>query len=617
MLTAQSSSYAAIYSTQPNVRTVVDYIARIAVARTLGLYKRQHDGEKEEDALHPAAVTLNRPNDWQGGKELLDGFFRDILIYDNAYFWDMGVNDGYTRFLVRIPPHAVQVSSDNWLRPHRYRVWFSDGTWMDLSPDEVIHHRGYSAMSNKIGTPALETLRQQLVEESARQAHAIEFVRGGMVKGGIIERPIEAPEWSDGARERFERDWAGRLRGVTAGKSPVLEEGMHFVDAGVSPREAEAARAREFALSTAARLYGLHPGLFGVAGMTVDLESARDAADEDVVVPLLLRVAETLTVQLVGHRYGDPAHFFAFGPRAETSIDKLGKAAKDLTTTVMAPDEFRKDYLNKPPLPGGMGQKPILNPGAALGGAPPRATDGGRGRPPKGEPDFDRGPEGKAQRLARLNRAESRRKGAVTEHAAVFARHFQRQRAHVAEGGTNLSSKRWNDELARDMLKAARVTVESEGSLQAERLMGTFDMGLVKHYLEVGAKAAAEGINIETAARVSAAHQRTGKASTAATVAALTVMDDMINARPEDLGQGRATQLLAFATLEAGRQNTSPDETRYKVWIGSGKPNSRHTGVSGEHVPLFESFSNGMQYPGDHSAGAAQTAKCQCLLDIH
>lgn len=623
------------------MRTVVDYIVRIAVARTLGLYERQGT-ETLEDRAHSASRTIRKPNDWQGEKEILESYLKDFLVYDAAYLWDMGASDGASRFLVRVPPHAVEVATDNWLKPKRYRVRFANGTWVDLEADEMIPFRGYSATGNRIGTAPMETLRQQLVEEAARQAQAIEFIRGGMVKGGIVERPIDAPEWSDAARTRFERDWASRVRGMNAGKSPVLEEGMKFVDAGVSPREAEAARSREFSLASVARMYGLHPGLFGVEGVSVDLEAARDAADEDVVVPLLLRAAEALTIGLVHRVYDDgETHYFAFGPRLETSLDRLGKAAKDLTTTVLSPDEFRGDYMNKPPLADGMGEKPILNPGTVLGGAPATPVTTDRGRPEKSLDQeiaeirsmAERPPgktvesEGKAQLLARRRRMEQRRDKASAEHADILRRHFRRQRKYVQEGGRDLASTRWNDELANDLLKAAKKLVSTEGPMQAERMAGAFDMARVENYLQAGAAALASAINVQTVKSITAAEDRweepdLGKADARKLRKitnpdiALDELDGMVAERADDLGAGRASQLVSFAALEAARQLSTRDDPRSKTWIGSGKADSRHAGVSGETVPVFSSFSNGLQYPGDPDGDLSETAKCECLLDV-
>lgn len=53
-----------------------------------------------------------------------------------------------------------------------------------------------------------------------------------------------------------------------------------------------------------------------------------------------------------------------------------------------------------------------------------------------------------------------------------------------------------------------------------------------------------------------------------------------------------------------------------KTWIVNSS-RSRHPELNGEEVPLFEAFSNGMQYPGDPAGGTDQTAGCTCTLHLN
>lgn len=53
----------------------------------------------------------------------------------------------------------------------------------------------------------------------------------------------------------------------------------------------------------------------------------------------------------------------------------------------------------------------------------------------------------------------------------------------------------------------------------------------------------------------------------------------------------------------------------HKVWqVNSAKPRPGHARMSGERTPLGETFSNGMQYPGDPAGGADENAGCTCSL---
>lgn len=55
-----------------------------------------------------------------------------------------------------------------------------------------------------------------------------------------------------------------------------------------------------------------------------------------------------------------------------------------------------------------------------------------------------------------------------------------------------------------------------------------------------------------------------------------------------------------------------------KVWVWSpgikGGVRERHLSIDGEKVPINQSFSNGLLYPGDPNGGADENVNCQCFI---
>lgn len=548
-----SSSYAHIYATQEQVRIVVDAIARNAQKRSMKCYDRLVDGGKEEDPTFVAAETMRTPNDFQSQRDVLDALVRDKLVYDDAYLWDFGVVEDQKRFLMRIPPHAVGVKSDNKMHPSGYRVTFIDGSWIDLRPGEIIHWKGYSADSNRIGVSPLETLRTLLLESATRKARMTELIKSGLVKGGIVNRPIEAPEWSSKAKERFQESFGSRLRDTSIGGVALLEDGMVFQEAGITPREAEILESKQFDLATIAALYGVNPGYFSTDG---SLAQAREMMDEDVVAPLLGGLADTLTHQLIRGTYNDDTHFFRFRPPPITDIAKLFEAGSKATGgSTLTANEFREDFLDKPPIDGG--DELVKNPGTQEGGTPPGPGSAPRGRPETPEEDVGtvekeiqralfKSQQVKIERAALQKAADSRRSLVAEEHAALFRRHFLRQ-AKQQEAGQwpALNQARWDKELAADVLALARKSVGDEASLVAGSLGGRFDMEMVENYLLVGARSFAKSVNNQTYADVAKAADPQEAAEIYRSAAA---------GRASVLGENRATQLMGFAATEAGKQ---------------------------------------------------------------
>lgn len=449
-----SASYAHIYGTQENVRIVVDAIARAASKRSLKCYDRQKSGQKKEDSEFEAADTLRDPNDWQAQRDILGSLIRDKLIFDDAFLWDLGPVEGGKRLLLRVPPFAIEVSSDNSMQPKAYRIKFQDGSFLPLRADQVIHWKGYNPLHSRMGVSPLETLRTLLTETSVRKAQSIDMIRGGMVRGGIVTRSLEAPAWGNKARERFQESFASRLKGTTRGEVAMLEDGMDFKDAGISPREAEMLANREFELGIVANVFGVNPGLFNASG---NLAQAREMLDEDVVDPMLAELAETLTDQLIRTIYQDDTHFFRFRAAKLTDIGALYTAAAQATGgSVLTANEFREDYLDKPPIDGG--DELVKQPGAQAGATPPGPTSAPRGRPalPAADQGTGSGPDAgtgsgdvvakeigsmltKAQEerltlAAHRDMTVERRDEYAKAHEEVFLKHFKRQLRSM-EGG--------------------------------------------------------------------------------------------------------------------------------------------------------------------------------------
>lgn len=552
-LEAKSATYAQLYASQEYVRLVVDKIATVAADRSMRCYERHSDGSKTEDSNHPAAQSVRWPNDWQGQKELLLGVIKDKLIYEDAYLWDLGPDEDQRRFLVRIPPPSVEVGTTNMLKPAYYRIRFKNGQWLDLQPEEIIHFRGYSANSSRLGVSPMETLRTLLIETATRKAQSIEQVKGGLIKGGIIERPETAPEWSEEALQRFQESFSARLRGVATGKVSVLEEGMKFTDAGLTPREAEMLANRQFELHTVALVFGVNPAMFSTSG---NLDAARRAMDEDVVDPLLSLIAETLTRQLINRRYNDRKRFFRFRQRGSSDIAKLAEAGTKLAGgAVMDADEVRDQLWDLPP-----SKKPLpTHPGSTSGSIPPKPGSADRGRPAESVEEEEKALQSEMVRLATdselrekadrvLAQAEVQRRDLLAaDNAAALRRHFRRMAKADANGKMPaFNRQRWDKELADDLKTVAWEAVRDEGNRTAARMGGLFDMVGVQNYLIEGSKRFAHQVNDNVFEAVSRAVQAGTPAADAYEAA--------IQTRADDLGLMRATQLLGFAALEAGKQ---------------------------------------------------------------
>ena len=334
----QSETYAWMYRTQPAVRTAIDYIARNLSQLPLKCYERVDDERRETAGDHPAARTMREPYPHTRPKGWVFDFAADFLIFDNAYAVKLMGTDGQ-RTLVRVPPYMMAIVGNTTFAVQGYRVYRSDGTAFPgpngmLPPEQVVHWKGYNAEDPRIGLSHLETLRATLAEEAASVTASTELLKSGLQKNGWVYRPLEAPQWSGAGRELFEQDLYNRV--VRSDKRwPVLEEGMEIRDLGVTPKDAEMLKGREFTKETV-------NGEYGMDNVPPEDEDERKQFYADILAPHAESLAELLDLSLRDQEYGATDHYFEVDLNEKLRGDPVARFAA-ITSAVGAPWMTREE----------------------------------------------------------------------------------------------------------------------------------------------------------------------------------------------------------------------------------------------------------------------------------
>jgi len=603
---AQNASYGWIYRYSPPVRRVVDYIARNVAQLGLKVYERVSDDEREHRGDHPAAMAMRNPNPHTPGEQFIFDIVADFLVYNNAYALKFrGDNDRL--LLVRIVPHMIGLVGRSHFTVEAYRIYRADGSSFDVSPQDVIHWRGYNPDDPRKGESYLETLREELASDSAARQATTELHRSGLALPGWIERPLDAPEWSDEARKRFEEDWANRAKQGKR-RSPVLEEGMVFKQGGVSPEDAQILDGRRFTVEQVA-------GLYGMKHVPPENEDERRQFYADVLPPLTDLLAAHLGLQILNQEYDSTEHYFEFNMDEKLMGDDRLKA---LTSAAGAPPLTRNEARARLNLPAKEGGDELITPGNVIVGGKPspmvmpiqdpnkppqdgshRTDDAPQTASLNGTGNGNGKVDVKALLIARREAQRRRINAYVVDFADVLQSFLDRQQQTLKSrkyAAKAVADERWERELSDDLLQIAQRVVAKEGSMTAARLgMDDFDLARTEAYLRTVSRGKAREITAALRDRLNA-----GEPSE--------VFEEARTADAPRAAQTLATTFAAFAVTEAGQQ--SPDaERRMKTWVVT-SGNSAHPELDGETVPLGASFSNGADGPpADHPG-------CQCELEI-
>lgn len=371
-------TYATIYRTQPAVRTVVSFLARNLAQLGLHAYRRVADNDRRRLADHPIASLLAQPNPRTTGYRWIRALVSDMAIYDAAVSVKLRGEGGVPLGLRRIPPTRVEPLGSDWTEPDRLRIHGSAGH-LDLDPDQVLYIHGYNPDDARTGCSPIEALRQILAEEYAASTWREQMWNNGARVTGYIERPADAPEWSSQAKDRFKAGWQAQYagNGPHVGGTPILEDGMKFVQAGVSPRDAQYIESRKLTREEAAAAYHIAPPLVGILDHATfsNIKEQHKQLYQDTLGPWCAEIEQEIGLQLIPDLPNSRRVYVEFNI-AEKLQGSFEEQAAQLQSAVgrpyMTPNEAR-GRTNLPHIDGGDELMVPLNMSAA--GTEPETVD--------------------------------------------------------------------------------------------------------------------------------------------------------------------------------------------------------------------------------------------------
>lgn len=642
---AQSANYVWMYGNSPAVRTVVDILASNVGQLDLRLYEEIDEAEREARPNHPAAYSVRYPNQTTTSDLWVRQMVTDFLIFKNAYSLKFRNPANGRISFEYIPAQHMEVVGQLLFRPEGYRYRRPDGVPVDITnPDDVFHWRDANPDDPRMGFSPLETLRGAIAEDAALEGAIVELAKSGLVSPSWVYRPLDAPVWSNEARERFEEDLTNRLRRATK-TPPVMEEGMELRDVGVSPRNAQMLEVRKWVLQKVASLYGVP---LGMVGLDDNLKDARAQFYADTLPPLCESFTRALNLSLLVNEYNLPAYCFEFDVAEKMRGDEREKALVSASGRPVRTTNEARALLNLSPIEGGDELVTPLN--VVVGENPKPSTDlmpiQDPNKPPQdgsyreedkqlevkaapelagaakvtptygrksvalyatdltlkagGHPKIGQAMNLKdvddaqvVQLLPRLEAERARQFRAVDKCAGVLTTFYGRLgRSMRAKSWKGLDQERWSRELGDDLHKRLKAIFEAEADLYIVRLAGEgpFDMGQVEHWLEAAAYGSAGALVEHTDKEID---------KLGAEEAIRHALEGRISVAAASLGSG----VIRKARQEAAQQAPHP-ERRMQMWVAN---TARHGNLGGAMVPLGQTF--GGVLPG-------QPANCKCTLSV-
>lgn len=612
-------TYGQIYRSQPAVRTVVDFLARNVAGLPCKAYEASADGKTRRELPVGTPGTLpdvvgRMPNLSTTAYRLWHSIISDRAIYDAAYVIKVRDAGGRTVGLRRIPVPRVTPAAGSWLDVTKWRI-MGNKTFIDIDAADMLTFPGYDPDDTRRGVSPIETLRSILAEQYAATAYNAEFWQNGARTSGVILRPADAPDWADPVRKRFLADWAAYAEGGNkAGGAPILEDGMTWVGAGVTPKNAQYVEVRKLTREEVASEYHIPPPLVGVLDHATfsNIQEQHLQLYVDTLGPWLISTSAEVDLQLVPDFAGTTTRTYVLFDLGRKLQGDFEQTAAVLQAAVGGPYMTRNEARNIVELPPIEGGDELIT--------PLNVTTGGLANPQDTAPP-DNGKAIGAQVHARITAHTKQAPPAamVQAHIDGLTSAFDRQRRSVVAAYQRLKAvgqpsdiydrARWDRELGDDLLALAVPLAGAVGAATATDIDGTYDPALTPSYLAAQTAGVASGINQTTQNDIQAALTAHDVEAALVGVFALAIAT-----RAPAMGRAQATSLAGWASVEAGRQSGGEAT---KTWITGEHPRQSHAAMSGQTVALDVKFSNGARWPADSiNLGVDEVAGCNCSLII-
>jgi HK97 family phage portal protein len=650
-LSGKFATYAALYRAQPIVATLVDKIANSAARLTIKVWDNTPKTGKVQDMTSPFARLMADPCTVMSPFNFYRWTFSTYEIYGESFWYKVRDPNGpsvETEHGTRLTGEVVSVLPMHPSRTAVHRNSFgavefiftlgvASAGILHAPAEDVVAFLRYNPDSLMRGLSRLEPLRTTLLnEDAARRAMQSFWVKGAR-PGMFLKHPGELTQ---GAQDRLRASADARHAGAdNAGGTMILEEGMDAVVVQLTAVEMQYIEARKLDNQEGCMVFDVPPPVVHILDHATfsNITEQMRSMYRDTMAPRLEDWESVIDFSL------RPEFGYSIGERKATfSLDEVLRGDFEIRATsvgnliekgVMMPSEARPMF--DLPDAGAVAAKLYANAALQELGTPMRRVSITESTNPTADMTAEadataagavaaaaNDPAGKAitrrggARPPRLKATtKDIRSGLVAGHQVELDKFFTRQRAAVKAGVSKKAyalPASWDGDLATVMGSLSTATAKALGAKVAVDLGGTYDGADIADWLAANSKATAKRINATTADQITAALENAAEGEDPGDTVD-NLFDGEVAARSNQIALTAVAVVGGLASQVAARQSGA----KTKTWVvTSGNPRSLHSAMDGETVPLGETFSNGMDGPGDFAGGADEVAGCQCDLQF-
>jgi HK97 family phage portal protein len=605
-----------LYATQANLQAVVSFLADSIAQLPVKVYKRNDETKRERDRDSVAARLLWLPNSDQTSYELWNSVMIEYYLYGTAILWHLPDPYSNSGHQLRLLPRdwITDSEADSAYALKSITVSARGGApAVKVPKEDFIQFKMYSPGEPGSYQSPVSALKNTLMEQIQADKFRTQIWRSSGRFNAYITRPKDVAPWDDETKKRwveaFRAGWGSD--GGSAGKMPLLEDGMEIKPYQFNAEQAQYAETKQLSREDVAAAYHVNPSLIWHTS-TQTYASAKDNARAlyaDCLGPTIQMLQQRINSFLLPMVGADPGTYVVFdlGEKLKGSFEERASILQSAVGgPYMTRNEARADS-DLPPIEGG--DELIV----------PMNVNNGIDNPAVEENTSE---ELKRMQYAHVKASDTRMDARSTEKeneavAETIRKFVKRQAkslsAKIGAGGEWWNEDRWNAELTEDMLPVIDEISAVHGQRTAKKLGTEFNTEITQNYLKALTEGRSKAINVKTKRDLDEALESEDPEEEIKHTFEKREGNDA-----DLLGENIAKTVALWAVGEACNQAKEQGQNAevLKVWRTGDNPREDHAVMDGETVPIDEPFSNGADWPGDDVLGPDGTCGCNCSVEI-
>jgi HK97 family phage portal protein len=240
------------------VYACISLLSRSQAMLPLNLYKRKGDIETLENDHAVSNILTSAPNRWQTPFEFEAMMVAHKLIRGNAYAYISRLA-GDVKELVPFNPARMRVEQRNDLELE-YVYKYANGRERTFKAADI-HHRRAMSTDGVLGLSPIGVARHAIGLAMKMEAHGSKTFDNAAKPSGALKSPKPlSPEAAARLKESFEHMHSGV---ENAGRTMVLEDGLEWVQIGMSAEDLQFIEGRKLQRNEIAMFFGVPPHMIG------------------------------------------------------------------------------------------------------------------------------------------------------------------------------------------------------------------------------------------------------------------------------------------------------------------------------------------------------------------